>query len=105
MTHKKPTPTEAAAKIREVAARLGWKIAVNVEDDILTITKRIASTEDFVRADCEYFGILGHARMTTPGSQWGTDGGGMGALHAMKTGVFTMNKSGVDKRILKNLSA
>lgn len=93
---------ETAAKILSVAKEYGW--AVNVRGSILTIQKGdIRSKEDFVRADMEYYGILGLLPTTSPGSMWGTDGGGVGALSAMNSGVFTMNKSGGSKRVLNAL--
>jgi len=39
--------------------------------------------------------------MTEPGSVWGTDGGGVGAISALKSGTFEMKKSGGSKRVLK----
>ena len=99
----KLTPTESAKSIRETADRLGW--IVTVRGSILTITKRIqaGSNESFAQADGEYYDILGRLPTTSPGSIWGTDGGGMGAMTAMNTGVFTMNKSGGSKRVLNAL--
>lgn len=93
---------ETAQKILNVAKELGWDI--NVRGSILTIHKDgIRTNEDFVRADMEYYSILGLLPTTSPGSMWGTDGGGIGALSAMKSGVFTMNKSGGSKRVLSAL--
>jgi hypothetical protein len=93
---------QTAQKILEVANEYGWQIIVR--GSILTITKRgINGREDFIRADMEYYGILDLLPMTSPGSIWGTDGGGVGALSAMKSGVFTMNKSGGSKRVLNAL--
>jgi hypothetical protein len=93
---------ETAQKIVDVANEYGWDI--NVRGSILTITKDgIRTNDDFVRADMEYYGILGLLPSTSAGSMWGTDGGGIGALSAMKSGVFTMNKSGGSKRVLTAL--
>ena len=93
---------ETAAKILAVANEYGWK--VTVRGSILTITKSgINSTDDFVRADMEYFSILGLLPSTSPGSIWGTDGGGIGALSAMSSRVFKMNKSGGSVRVLNAL--
>lgn len=97
----KPKPVEVAKKIKDIANELGWTL--NVRGDILTITKRIRGNEEFVKADMEYYSILGELPSTSPGSIWGTDGGGIGALSAMNTGVFTMNKSGGSKRVLNAL--
>jgi hypothetical protein len=93
---------EVAAKILAVAKEYGWD--VNVRGSILTITKSgIISNEDFVRADMEYYSILSLLPMTSSGSVWGTDGGGIGALSAMRSGVFKMNKSGGSIRVLNAL--
>lgn len=94
--------TETAAKILAVANEYGWE--VTVRGSILTITKSgINSIDDFVHADMEYFSILGLLPSTSPGSIWGTDGGGIGALSAMSSRVFKMNKSGGSVRVLNAL--
>jgi len=95
---------EIALKIQATAKELGWKVFVR--GGVLTITKAIEpkSKEDFVKADGEYFSILSLLPQTSPGSTWGTDGGGIGALSAMEHGQMTMNKSGGNKRILKELA-
>lgn len=93
---------ETALKILAVAKEYGWN--VNVRGSILTITKSgINSTDDFVRADMEYYSILGLLPSTSAGSVWGTDGGGVGAIYAMSNRVFTMNKSGGSVRVLSAL--
>lgn len=94
---------ETAQKIVAIAKEYGWDL--NVRGSILTIYKDgIRTKEDFVRADMEYYSILGLLPSTSPGSIWGTDGGGIGALSAMNSGVFTMNKSGGSKRVLNALA-
>ena len=97
------TANAIAAEIVKTAESLGWRVAVR-NNSILTITKdSIRSNDDFVRADMEYYSILGMLPSTSAGSIWGTDGGGIGALSAMRTGVFTMNKSGGSRRVLTAL--
>lgn len=93
---------EIAAKIKQTAEQLGWKLTVR--GSILTITKQIRGTDEFCMADCEYYSILGLLPSTSPGSIWGTDGGGVGAISAMNTGRFVMNKSGGSKRVLSALA-
>jgi hypothetical protein len=94
---------DIAVKIVDTARELGWRVAVR-GNSILTVTKTgIRSRDDFVRADMEYYSILELLPTTSPGSVWGTDGGGIGAISAMNTGVFTMNKSGGSKRVLSAL--
>ena len=95
---------EKALAIKSMADKLGWEIGVS--RSTLTIVKRIApeNNDAFVQADGEYYSILGLLPQSSPGSTWGTDGGGIGALSAMKYGVFTMHKSGGNKNVLKALS-
>lgn len=93
---------ETASKILAIAKEYGWD--VTVRGSILTITKSgINSNDDFVRADMEYYSILELLPTTSPGSVWGTDGGGIGALSAMSSRVFKMNKSGGSVRVLNAL--
>lgn len=99
----KVAPKLVAKEIMDTANRLGW--TVHVRGSILTITKRITpgSNDSFAQADGEYYDILGRLPTTSPGSIWGTDGGGIGGMTAMNTGVFTMHKSGGSKAVLKQL--
>lgn len=95
-------PSEIAQQIKATATKLGWSI--EVRGSILTITKRINGNHEFCIADSEYYSILGMLPSTSPGSIWGTDGGGVGAISAMNSGVFRMNKSGGSKRVLNALA-
>lgn len=97
----KNNSNENAIAIKTMAEKLGWDILVR--GNILTITKKIAGNDEFCRADSEYYSILGLLPSTSAGSVWGTDGGGIGALSAMQSGRFTMNKSGGSKRVLNSL--
>jgi len=94
---------EAAQVIKGMADQLGWRYAVR--GNVLTIVKHIAPGHrpSFVKADGEYYSILSLLPQTSPGSTWGTDGGGIGAVSAIRDGVFTMNKSGGNKRVLAAL--
>lgn len=93
---------EIAQKIIETANELGWE--VQPRGSILTIHKTgIVDKKSFVRADMEYYSILGLMPQTSPGSMWGTDGGSVGAISAMNTRTFTMNKSGCSKRVMNAL--
>ena len=95
---------ESAQKIIQKANELGWTI--EVRGNILTIRKAITPNdlESFSQADQEYYSILSLLPLTTSGSMWGTDGGGVGGLTAMQSGLFTMNISGGSIRVLKALS-
>jgi hypothetical protein len=95
--------TETAEGILDTATKLGWVVVVR--NTILTIYKEFTAgdMDEFVSADMEYYSILGKLPSTSPGSVWGTDGGGIGAISAVNSGVFTMNKSGGNKLVLKAL--
>lgn len=81
----------------------GWEIS-RVGGSIVTISKRIEpnNNKEFCAADMEYYGLLSLAP-GKGGSIWGTDGGGIGALSAMKHGMFVVNKSGVQSRFINAL--
>jgi len=93
-----------ALEIKAMADRLGWSI--QVRGSVLTITKRFSagSNDGLVECDMEYYSVLDILPSTGAGSIWGTDCGGIGALSALKSGVFTMNKSGGSKMVLKALA-
>ena len=95
---------EEATKIAARCKQLGWDFAVR--GSIFTIYKEIArgNKEELVRADMEYYSILGLLKRSSAGSDWGTDCGGIGALSALSSGLFTMNSSGGNKNILKALA-
>ena len=69
-----------AVKLLETAKELGWD--VSADTGMLRITKRFTpgSMEEFVDCDMEYYEILSLLPSTEPGSVWGTDGGGVGAM-------------------------
>ena len=96
--------TEIATEIVNMTNSLGWKIH-SVNSNVLTITKSFTpgDMDEFVKADGEYFSILGLLPQTQPGSMWGTDGGGVGGIGAHRSGYFRMNKSGGSKRVLSAL--
>jgi len=99
----KPTSKEIALEIKSMCDSLGWTYEARAT--ILIIRKSFDSTKEaFVIADSEYYGILGLIPSTSAGSIWGTDGGGVGALAAIKSGVFEMKKSGCSKRVLNALN-
>lgn len=95
--------TERAKEILDACVRYGWK--PEVRNDILTIHKVFTPNDmdAFTKADGEYYCILSLLPQSRAGSIWGTDGGGIGAFHAIKYGVFTMNKSGGNKLVLRKL--
>lgn len=97
------TSNETATKILETANQLGF--SVQVRGKILTITKFITPNDNdaFREADMSYYEILSLLKRTSPGSDWGTDGGGVGALEAINSGRFVMNRSGGSVRVLNSL--
>ena len=96
---------QTASQIINEATSLGWSVAT--DGNILTITKVIATNDNaaFVKADGEWYSILSLLPQTREGSDWGTNGSGVGGHAAMTTGQFTMKRSGGSKRILKALAA
>lgn len=98
------TAKETAAKIKTIADRYGWSL--NVRGSILTITKRFTpgDNDGLVECDMEYSSVLGALPRSSAGSDWGTDCGGIGALSALKSGCFVMNRSGGNKRVLATLA-
>jgi len=74
-------------------------------ESILHIEKNFepGNMDEFVKADGEWYSILGLVPTTSAGSTWGTDGSGVGAVSAHKEGLFMMNKSGCSKRVLNAL--
>jgi len=99
----KMSPKESASKVVELCRKYGWTF--EVRGTIFTIRKRFAagSNEELVTADMEYGSILDYLPSTSAGSVWGTDCGGIGAISALNSGLFVMNKSGGSKRVLNEL--
>lgn len=95
---------QQAMEIASLCAEYGWTF--QVRGSILEINKVFTpgSQDEFVTADQEYYSILSLLPSTSAGSIWGTDGGGVGAISAIKSGVFSMKKSGGSKRVLTALS-
>ena len=94
---------EAALKFIAECKKLGW--SYNTKESIITISKSFTpgDMDAFVDCDSEYYSILSLAPLKG-GSIWGTDGGGIGAISAIKNGLFVMNKSGnTGKRFLRAL--
>lgn len=100
----KMTPTEQAQALIDLCQRWGW--TYSVRNSILTIQKRFpAGDHDGLRTcDMEYGSILGKLPRTAAGSDWGTDCGGIGAMTALNSGRFVMNRSGGSKRVLAVLA-
>lgn len=91
---------DIALSIIETAKNLGWELSV--DRDILVAKKSITpnDSDSFTKADGEYYSILGKLPQTELGSIWGTTGDTVGALSAVKSGVFHVKKSGGSKHVL-----
>ena len=100
----KQTPTEQARALADAAKRLGFTYSVC--GGTLTITKKFpaGSLEGFRDCDMMYGSVLDHLPRTSSGSDWGTDGSGIGGMTALAHGVFRMNRSGGSKRVLAALA-
>ena len=98
----KLTPKEQAAKFVNLCREYGW--TWKARPNIVEISKEIVknSNESFTTADMEYGSLLDLAPLKG-GSTWGTDGGGIGGMSAMRSGTFTMKKSGTAARFIKEL--
>ena len=101
-TNATKTSPETQARALLAAAKAN-NFRVEVRGGILTITRRfeINNLAQFADCDMSYYSVLGRLPRTTAGSDWGTDGGGIGALSAMKSGTFRMNRSGGSVRVLR----
>lgn len=95
---------EIALDIKRACEYRGWNYSVTAS--LLEISKEFTpgDNDELVTADMEYGMILDLLPSTRPGSVWGTDCGGIGAVGALKNGYFVMKKSGGDKRVLKALA-
>lgn len=98
------SPAQQASHLLAVAKELGF--TVTVRGSILTVSKRIipGDAASFADADMSVYSVLECLPRTSPGSDWGTDGGSIGGMAAMNSGNFSMNRSGGSKLILKALS-
>ncbi len=92
-----------AKSILESASKYGF--SVEVRGSILTIRKQIVPNDaaSFREADMTYGCVFDNLPRTSAGSQWGTDGGGVGGMSAMQSGQFVMNMSGGSVRVLNAL--
>lgn len=99
----KLSPLEIAQSIKAAADKYGFQL--EVRGGVLTVHKSFpaGSNDGFVECDMMYGSVLDLLPRTEPGSDWGTDGGGIGGMVALNSGRFKMNRSGGSKRVLKAL--
>lgn len=97
-------PVSCAKSLLEAAKEHNFQVEVRL-GDILTITRsfQAGSNDQFRDCDMTYGSVLDHLPRSSAGSDWGTDGGGVGAIQAINHGLFKMNRSGGNKRVLKEI--
>lgn len=103
MTTPKTSPKDQALAFKTLCLKYGWSFNAS-RDNVLEITKQIVPgcKQSFCNADMEYSSILDLAPLKG-GSVWGTDGGGVGGMVAMRTGQFSIKKSGKAQSFMKEL--
>jgi len=103
MNTTKKTPLQIASDF--VAHCRKNEIIIERCENILTLTKRIPIGDGLAFADAESDCSIIYSLPGGCGSVWGTDGGSIGGMTALNTGRFRLNRSGVQKRILKAIKA
>lgn len=99
-TTEKPKPADIAKRF--VQRCRSNQVAIEIRGaDILTLSKRIIAGDGNSFADAETDCSIIYDLPGGCGSVWGTDGGSIGGMVAMQTGAFRLNRSGIQKRILK----
>ncbi len=97
---EKPKPADIAKRF--VQRCRSNQVAIEVRGaDILTLSKRIPIGDGLAFADAESDCSIIYDLPGGCGSVWGTDGGSIGGMVAMQTGQFKLNRSGIQKRVLK----
>lgn len=99
----KKSPNEIASDF--VSHCIKNEIIIERCDDILTLTKRIPIGDVRSFADAEADCSIIYDLPGGCGSVWGTDGGSIGGMSALNAGRFRLNRSGVQKRVLKSIRA
>ena len=97
----KKTPLEIA--LHFVAHCKKNEIQITRCDRILTLEKRLTGNDrnlDFFDAESDCSVIYDLPSSADGGSVWGTDGGSIGGMVAIQTGLFKLNRSGVSKRVM-----
>lgn len=97
---EKPSPADLARRF--VQSCRNNQVAIEIRGaGILTLSKRIIAGDGNSFADAETDCSIIYDLPGGCGSVWGTDGGSIGGMVAMQTGQFRLNRSGVQKRVLK----
>jgi hypothetical protein len=98
----KKSPAEIASRF--VSHCKACNITIERASHILTLTKQIPIGDNKAFADAEMDCSIIYDLPGGCGSVWGTDGGSIGGMTALNTGRFRLNRSGVQKRILKAIA-
>lgn len=90
------TPTERAADFLATAHKYGFKV-IRATAHVITIEARFAPHDAAALTDCDmtYNIVWDRLDYTRERNHWGTDCGGIGAVAALRSGVFTHNASGM----------
>jgi hypothetical protein len=95
----KKSPSELA--VHFVAHCKKNDITIERCENNLTLTKRIPIGDGLAFADAESDCSIIYDLPGGCGSVWGTDGASIGGMSALNTGRFRLNRSGVQRRVLK----
>lgn len=97
-------PKSIAEKFKTECFARGFNFVVG--ENMVTVTKSFQALSVTAFTQCEFDGetLLSMLPMKYPGSVWGTDGGSVGGWSAIQNGQYRLNKSGISKKVLKELS-
>ena len=97
------TPKEIATEFANKCKELGFTFTVG--KFIVSVHKSFPAGDLNAFVECDMTGpfLLMRLKQTEPGSVWGTDGGGVGGQVAVNNGRYTLNKSGIGKRIINEI--
>ncbi len=75
-------------------------------DDIITLWKSFeaGNVTQYLEAEDVCYRIIRLVPCSRPGSMWGTTSDGVGGYAGIQTGLMRLNRSGVNKNWLKQLS-
>lgn len=100
-----PTVYERAREINDEAKKFGFKI--HAHDQIVSVTGKFKPGDKaaYVEMERNAYKILGMFKQVRAGSIWGSDSGSVGGAVALENGMFILNKSGVEKRLISKFYA
>lgn len=100
---KAPSAATQARSFAEACERDGFSFSVR--GDIVSVTKTFTPGDSDAYVACDGDGPCLLAMVpSSGGSTWGTDGGSVGGMVAIKNGRYRLNVSGVAKRFVNALS-